>query len=297
MTSNSILSKAAKSTANPIRNSLSAGKLLSAFLLTATALCLSLSLNNASAAEGFGEYRFSKDPVTKKEAPKFEAPKETVEAPKEEASKDETSKVEQPKDKSGWSAAISDGLIEDGLTDDQKALIIKINNYLNQLTDLKGRFVQVNPDDGQQKGKFYLKRPGRIRFDYAPPSLQVIVSNGEYLSIEDRDIDSVDRYPLEKTPFRILLAADVNIVRDAVIKGVIESDEQASIIMVDRKGEALGQIELTFDKTPELQIREWKVIDVQGRTTQVILSNLQIDEKIDGKLFNLETSSTPFFNP
>lgn len=200
-------------------------------------------------------------------------------------------------EKSGWSASIAEGLDERGLTDQQKELVIAINAYLNQLTDLKGRFLQVNPDDGQQKGKFYLKRPGRIRFDYSPPSLQVVVSDGEYLSIEDRDIDTVDRFPLENTPFRILLAEDVNIVRDAIIKGVVETDQEATIAMVDRKGQALGQIEITFDKDPELRLREWKVIDAQGRTTQVILSNMVVDEKIDGKLFTLESSADPFFSP
>lgn len=204
---------------------------------------------------------------------------------------------EKSPDNSGWSASIAEGLSEQGLTEDQKKLVIEMNTYLNNMTDLKGRFIQVNPDDGQQKGKFYLKRPGRIRFDYAPPSLQVVISDGEYLSIEDRDIDTVDRYPLENTPFRILLAKEVNIVRDAIIKGVIETDEQASIIMIDRKGEALGQIELIFSKDPELRIHSWKVTDAQGRITQVILTNLRFDEKIDGKLFSLDSSADPFFNP
>lgn len=198
---------------------------------------------------------------------------------------------------SGWSASISKALENTTLTTHQKKLVIKINNYLNQLNNIKGRFLQINPDDGKQKGKFYLKRPGRIRFDYSPPSLQVVVSNGKYLSIEDRDINSVDRFPLENTPFRILLAKEVNIVRDAVIKAVIETDERTSIILNDRKGGAIGQIELIFVRDPIFELKEWKVIDAQGQTTRVILSNLKFEEKIDGKLFTLEQNIDPFFNP
>lgn len=253
-------------------------------------------------AEAQTEYRFEKRGDTPTEntfkTDRDDDINKKAEAIKEQAEKAEEKNTETSvKENSGWSAAISDELVQTGLSEDQKQLVIRINNYLNSLTDLKGRFLQVNPDDEKQKGKFYLKRPGRIRFDYAPPSLQKVIANGEYLSIEDRDIDTYDRYPLEKTPFRILLAKEVNIVRDAIIKGVIESDQQASIIMVDRKGEALGQIELTFDKTPDLQLKQWKVTDVQGRTTQVILSNLQKDVEIDGKLFKLGTSTIPFFNP
>ena len=176
-------------------------------------------------------------------------------------------------------------------------MVLQINEYLNRLSDLNGRFLQVNPDDGRQKGKFYIKRPGRIRFDYAPPSLQVIISDGDYLSIEDRDINTVDRYPLENTPFRILLAKDVNILRDAIIKTVTETDEETSVTMIDRKGKAIGQIELFFNKNPEFELREWKVTDSSGQTTQVILSHLDYEKKIDGKLFKLETNTEDVFNP
>ena len=206
-------------------------------------------------------------------------------------------KAQNDPDKSGWSASIADGLAQSDLTDQQKQVVVQINNYLNNLTDLKGRFLQINPDDGQQKGKFFLKRPGRIRFDYSPPSLQKVISDGEYLSIEDRDIDSVDRFPLEKTPFRILLAKDVNITRDAIIKTVTETDELTSIIMQDRKGYAIGEIELIFIKDPQFELKEWKVVDAQGQTTRVILSHLNYEEKIDGKLFNLENVGNPFFSP
>ena len=207
------------------------------------------------------------------------------------------SKNNQDTGQSGWAASIAAGLDATNLTDQQKKVVIKINQYLNQMSDLKGRFLQINPDDGKQKGKFYLKRPGRIRFDYSPPSLQRVIADGHYLSIEDRDINTIDRYPLEKTPFRILLAKEVNIVRDAIIKTVTEQDETTSITLIDRKGQAIGEIELIFANAPEFYLKAWKVIDTQGQTTHVILSNLVKDEKIDGKLFQLESSADAFFTP
>lgn len=200
-------------------------------------------------------------------------------------------------DHSGWAASIVDDLKSTDLTSQQQKIVIQINSYLNNLTDLRGRFLQINPDDSQQKGKFYLKRPGRIRFDYAPPSLQRVIADGHYLIIEDRDINTEDRFPLKNTPFRILLAKDVNIVRDAIIKSVIETDEQTSVILIDRNGSAIGEIELVFTNTPKLVLKEWKVIDAQGQTTRVILSRLNFDEKIDGKLFQREKSTTPLFFP
>lgn len=200
-------------------------------------------------------------------------------------------------DNSGWAASIVDDLKNTNLTSQQQKIVIQINSYLNKLNDLKGRFLQINPDDSQQKGKFYLKRPGRIRFDYAPPSLQRVIADGRYLIIEDRDINTEDRFPLKNTPFRILLAKDVNIVRDAIIKSVVETDEQTSVVLIDRNGGAIGQIELVFTNTPKLELKEWKVVDAQGQTTRVILSRLNFDEKIDGKLFQREKSTNPLFFP
>jgi len=205
-----------------------------------------------------------------------------------------TTAQEKSPDNSGWAASISDALNRTKLTSQQKQTVIQINTYLNKLTDLKGRFLQVNPDDSQQKGKFYLKRPGRIRFDYSPPSLQRIMSDGKFLIIEDRDINTVDKFPLKNTPFRILLAAQVNIVRDAFIKNVIETDELTSIILIDRNGSAIGQIELVFTKDPIFELKEWKVIDTQGQTTRVILSHLNFSDKIDKKLF-IHKSETKLF--
>lgn len=209
------------------------------------------------------------------------------------------SKEDKPEetDRSGWSASISDGLTPATMTEQQKTVILQINNYLNNLSDLKGRFLQVNPDDGQQKGKFYIKRPGRIRFDYSPPSLQVIISDGKYLSIEDRDINTIDRFPLENTPFRIILAKNVNILRDAIIKTVTETDEETSVLMIDRKGSAIGQIELYFNKLPAFELREWKITDSSGQITRVILSHLDYEKKIDGKLFLLDQGESTIFNP
>lgn len=207
-------------------------------------------------------------------------------------------KQEAPKgDNSGWSASVADSANEQELTEQQVTVLNQINDYLNNTTDLNGRFLQINPDDGEQKGKFFLKRPGRIRFDYSPPSLQRIIANGEYLSIEDRDIDTVDRFPLENTPFRILLAEKVDIHRDAIIRSIVETDEQVSVKMVDRKGSAIGEIELFFNKDPQFELAEWKVIDAQGQITRVILSYLDYEKKIDEKLFKFEEVKSFSLNP
>ncbi len=93
------------------------------------------------------------------------------------------------------------------LDDAGLAAVAEINDYFNTMDDLQGTFRQTDARDQKLKGKFFIKRPGKFRFAYGAPSRLVILSDGSLLSYEDYDLKSVDRYPLESTPFKILLRA------------------------------------------------------------------------------------------
>src|SRR6185295_15992630 len=97
----------------------------------------------------------------------------------------------------------------------QMELIQKVSVYFNQITELKGAFIQTSADNKRLRGKLVVKKPGRIRFDYNLPSRQVIISDGQYLIIQDHDLKTDDRVSLDNTPFRVLLAKDVDLIRDA----------------------------------------------------------------------------------
>ena len=97
----------------------------------------------------------------------------------------------------------------------QVELIQKVTAYFNQMTEIKGLFVQTSADNKRMRGKFYVKRPGRFRFDYNLPSRLVILSDGHYMAIQDLDMKTDDRVELDRTPFRVLLRKDVDLMRDA----------------------------------------------------------------------------------
>jgi hypothetical protein len=86
----------------------------------------------------------------------------------------------------------------------QLELIQKVNGYFNQMTSLKGSFVQTSADNKRLRGKFYIMRPGRFRFDFSPPSKLVIISDGQNIAIQDHDLKTDDRWDLAYTPFRAL---------------------------------------------------------------------------------------------
>lgn len=153
------------------------------------------------------------------------------------------------------------------------ALIAKINAYFNAMRDFQGRFVQTNPDNKVMKGRFFVKRPGLMRFDYASPSRVRIVSDGKYLAIEDHDLKTVDRYPLDSTPFGILLADDVNILRDARLIELQEGKDYVMITIQDKSDKMGGHIKLFFAKA-DMALKEWIITDPQGLNTKIQVASL-----------------------
>jgi outer membrane lipoprotein-sorting protein len=187
---------------------------------------------------------------------------------------------------SAWQAEVTPAeTTENGtLPEDQQTLINKINAYMQKFNDLEGQFIQTNPDNVVQKGKFYVLRPGRMRFDYNRPSRMRIVSDGQYLSIEDHDLKTVNRYPIESTPFRMLLTKNVDLQRDARVLSLSSSDTSASIKLSDKTGQSAGEIQLFFTM-PEMELKEWVITDAQGLHTRIEISNLSFERKLANKLF------------
>ncbi|MBU2532943.1 MAG: outer membrane lipoprotein carrier protein LolA [Alphaproteobacteria bacterium] len=187
----------------------------------------------------------------------------------------------------GWGSTVRPPDESSGrtLSPDQMKSIEAVNTYFNQINNLQGRFSQTNPDNKVQRGKFYLSRPGRFRFDYNRPSRQIIVSDGTYLAIQDLDLKNEDVYGLENTPFRILLRDNVDILRDAKIMDVQQSDEQVAVTLTDKSPDAPGQITIYLKAQPAHELAGWVTTDVQGGVTKVTVSELDRPEKLDQKLF------------
>jgi outer membrane lipoprotein-sorting protein len=183
-----------------------------------------------------------------------------------------------------WTQTINkDGsiVLDEKLTETVK----KVSGYFRDLKNLRGAFVQTNPDAKRMRGKFYIKQPGRFRFDYGSGSKQVIVSDGEYLAIQDLDLKTDDVIALEQTPFRILLKKDVDLLRDAKIIDVQEAEDLIVLSLSDRAPESSGRIKLFLSKKPVLELKEWVTTDAQGLDTRIEISDLNKTDDIDVALF------------
>ena len=153
---------------------------------------------------------------------------------------------------------------------EQATIAGAVTRAVNAITRLQGRFQQTNPDGTNVNGRFWLQRPGKVRFEYDAPSPLLLVSDGTNVALQDRRLRTTDRYPLRQTPLYFLLKANVNLERDVVVTGVERRGGNYLLAMRDRRREADGELIVSFDQATNA-LEEWTIRDRQGRSTRVRL--------------------------
>lgn len=182
------------------------------------------------------------------------------------------------------SAASTEALTQDTLSADQRATIETVTSYFNSFRSLKGEFTQVSPKGNVSAGVFYLAKPGRLRFEYAPPNPFLVVSDGSWVVIENRKKRTTDQYPLAATPLKILLSEEVDLLKQAQVMSVETVDGLSSVTVQDRSKLTPGLIVLVFDNERK-QLAQWIIEDGQGKRTTISVANLETEVETDPKLF------------
>lgn len=200
---------------------------------------------------------------------------------------------------SGWSAEVAPGGSQGITLDEQQMSVVKsVSDYFNNLNTLKGSFVQTTADQKRMKGKFSLMRPGKFRFDYARPSRQIIISDGEYLAIQDLDLNNEDRIALDQTPFRLLLRKNVDLLKDAKIMEVQQAEDLMVVSIQDKSPDTPGRIKVYLSTKPEVELKEWVTTDAQGLDTRVEITDVVKGETLDAALFKIQgVNNNPLARP
>jgi len=170
------------------------------------------------------------------------------------------------------------------LTPKQTASIQEISTYINGFTTLQGDFTQTSPKGKMSKGIFYISKPGKMRFEYAPPNPFLIVADGKWLTVKNRKKEKGDQYPLSQTPLRLVLNQGVDLIRDTNILAYEEADGLATLTLEDKDDVLGGKLILVFDRKRRA-LQQWIVVDSKGRQTTVSLENIVAGIDPDPKLF------------
>lgn len=149
-------------------------------------------------------------------------------------------------------------------------------------------FVQIGPDGHRAEGKLYIERPGRMRFQFAPPDRLEIVADGRSVAVRDQKLDTQDLYLIGQTPLKFLLNESVDLATDTQVLGV-EANENAVTITIEDRATLGGsaRVELLFDPTT-FALRQWAVDDAQGYQTVVTLFNVDLTSRPDESLFKID---------
>ncbi len=172
------------------------------------------------------------------------------------------------------------------LDDRQKADLDKVSDYLNAMHSLQGGFIQIDPNGQIDQGEVFIDKPGRMRFEYEPPAPILVVSDGSTVAVQNKRLNTIDSYPLWTTPLKLLLADHVNLKHNELITDVVEQSGTLVVQARSTRTRSKANITLTFT-WPEVELRQWTVIDDQGLSTTVSLHDIRPNVKLQSSLFVL----------
>ena len=162
-----------------------------------------------------------------------------------------------------------------------------ISRYINSLKTVKSEFTQINADGTISTGTIYIRRPGRARFEYNPPSEALVIAGGQQLAIFDAKSNTgPTQYPLKRTPLNLILARNVDLARAGMVIGHSFDGTATSVIAQDPEHPDYGSIELMFTDSPS-ELRQWVITDGSGDKTTVILGALEKVSTLNNNLFSI----------
>jgi outer membrane lipoprotein-sorting protein len=173
------------------------------------------------------------------------------------------------------------------LTDQEQKTLQELNSYFNAVKTMHGDFIQFGPDGSQTDGKFYMARPGKVRFYYNKPSVLDIVADGTSVSVRDRKLNTQDIWPLGQTPLRFLLSDTIDLQKDTNVTNVLVEEDLVTVTIFDKTKFNSGTLTLIFD-AKDFALKQWTVTDQQGYDTSVAVYNVVSNGPTNPELFKID---------
>lgn len=170
------------------------------------------------------------------------------------------------------------------LTDADKADIARVEGYLNGIGSMKASFQQFTESEGLAFGRIYVRRPGRLRVEYDPPSEILLIADGTLLSYYDAELNHIEQVPLKLSPMWFLLRDDVELGGDVTVTSFSKAANAIQISMVQSDEPDAGSVALELGDQP-LELRQWTITDPAGSQVRVGLYNTEFGVPLEPALF------------
>lgn len=181
--------------------------------------------------------------------------------------------------------------LDRALTPEEQKMIDDIGAHNSAIRTMVGRFLQVDTDGGRSEGTFFLERPNKIAFRYAPPSRDEIVSIGNGFYVLNRRDETYYAYPQDTIPLRQFLGDKINLM-DANVIDVKSSDGYLTVTVIDETIAGTVQVSLVFG-TDTLDLVQWSLVEPSGSELTFSLYDVQKDQKIPRAFFSIPANYKP----
>lgn len=173
----------------------------------------------------------------------------------------------------------------------QQLSLDAISRYLNGIQSAEGSFTQINGDGTISTGTVYIRRPGRMRFEYEPPDDTLVVASAGTVAIFDGGSNqrTPEQYPLAQTPLNLILERNVDLSRRGMVTGHSYDGTATTVTAQDPAHPEYGSIELKFSADP-VELRQWIVTDGGGNRTTVSLGSLTTGRNLPARLFSIDVA-------
>lgn len=162
----------------------------------------------------------------------------------------------------------------------------EISSYLNSMTTAQGDFTQINSDGTISTGTIYIKRPGRVRFEYNAPDTGLVIAGANTVVVYDtKSNQPPTTYPLSQTPLSIILARNVDLGQARMVTGHSFDGTATTVTAQDPKNPQYGNIQMKFTG-PAPELRQWIINDGNGSQTTVVLGELKKGGNLSNNLFD-----------
>jgi len=155
------------------------------------------------------------------------------------------------------------------LSERDRADIARAEAWLNRLTSVKARFLQIAPNGATAEGTAWIVRPGRMRFEYDTEPLLLVASHGGFFYF-DKALRQPTTIPVSATPLGLLLRNNLRLAGDITVSRVERGGGLFRITLHRTGAAAEGQLSLVFSENP-VELKQWAVRDAQGQETRVRL--------------------------
>ncbi|WP_119839260.1 LolA family protein [Pseudooceanicola algae] len=163
----------------------------------------------------------------------------------------------------------------------------QISAYFNGWKTAEADFTQINGDGTVSTGTLFIKRPGRMRFEYDPPEEALVLASAGAVAVYDpKSNGGPNTYPLDRTPLSLILSNTVDLGRANMVTDHREEGPATVVRAQDPEHPDYGFIELVLTGDP-VELRQWVVHDSGGSVTTVALGHMQTGVSLGDSMFRM----------